>query len=389
MTSPEIRPFRIAIPQTALNDLTERLARTCWVKQLPRSAPGDAWGRGVPADYLREWAEHWRTGYDWRAQEACLNEFPQYLTEIDGYDVHFLHVRSPEPDALPLILTHGWPNTFVEFTQITPLLTDPRAHGGYPAQAFHVVVPSVPGFAFSEAPREAGWTVDRVARMWAELMSRLGYQRYGTQGGDLGAYVAPAIAEADPKRVVGVHIDGGIGFPTEDDVAEMTDDERAEYEQMLAWSGGGVDHHVLLRKAPQTFAHAWQDSPVALLAWMLQKFQEFTPMAKAPDDVMDRDHVLTNVSLYWFTGTVASSSWPMYDGLVDGGFGWPKGQDKVPTGVYAGGSELIRRLAERNNLIAHWPNDNPGNHFVAMEEPAAHAADIRAFFGTLPRHGDT
>ncbi len=298
--------------------------------------------------------------------------------------MHFLHVRSPEPDALPLILTHGWPNSFVEFTKTIGPLTDPRSHGADPAQAFHVVVPSVPGFAFSEAPR-VGCSVERVARMWAELMSRLGYDSYGTQGGDLGAYVAPAIAEADPEHVVGVHIDGGIGFPTEADVPGMTDDERAEYEMMQQWMTGGVDHHTLLRAAPQTFAHAWHDSPVALLAWMLQKFREFTPMADVPEDVMNRDHVLTNVSLYWFTGTSGSSSWPMYEGLGDDGFAWPTGQKAVPTGVYGGGSALMRRLAERNNTILHWPEANPGNHFVAMEVPDVHAADIRTFFGKALR----
>lgn len=367
--STDIRPFRIDIPDTDLTDLHDRLARTRWTDQLP----GDDWSRGVPTDYLRRWAEHWRTEYDWREQEAELNRMPQFVTEIDGHEVHFVHVRSANPRALPLLLTHGWPNTFVEFTRIVPLLTED----------FHLVVPSVPGFAFSQAPRDAAMTVPRVARMWATLMARLGYSVYGTQGGDLGAYIAPAVAEADPEHVVGVHLDGGIGFPTEADVPQMSDDERAEFEMIQAWSEGGVDHHVLLREAPQTFAHGWNDSPVALLAWMLQKFKEFTPMAETPEDVMDVDHVLTNVSLYWFTGTAASSSWPMYNGLVDGGFGWPRGQNLVPTGVYAGGSALMRRLAERDNIIAHWPDGNPGNHFVAMEEPRAHAADIRAFFAGL------
>jgi epoxide hydrolase len=375
----QIRPFSITVDQADIDDLRERLARTRWATQLP----GGDWSRGVPADYLRDWAEHWRTGYDWRVHEAELNSFPQFITEIDGHDVHFLHVRSPEPDALPLIFTHGWPASVVEFTKIIGPLTDPRAHGGDPRQAFHVVVPSVPGFGFSEAPRDIGWSVPRVARMWVELMDRLGYERFGTQGGDLGAYVAPEVAVVAPERVVGVHVDGGLGFPTEADVPGMNDDERAEYEQILQWMGSGVDHHTLLRAAPQTFAYGWHDSPVALLAWMLEKFQEFTPMADVPEDVMDRDHILTNVSLYWFTGTSGSSSWPMYEGLQDGGFVWPTGQDKVPTGVYSGGPALFRRLAERHNTIVHWPEDNPGNHFVAMEEPGAHAADIRAFFHGL------
>ncbi|MFI5487715.1 epoxide hydrolase family protein [Micromonospora echinaurantiaca] len=369
-------PFRIDIPQADLDDLRDRLARTRW----PRQLPGDGWSRGVPVDYLRDLADHWANGYDWRAQEARLNEFPQFVTEIDGLDVHFLHVRSPEPDALPLILTHGWPNSFVEFTELIGPLTDPRAYGADPADAFHVVVPSVPGFGFSQAPPETGFTVNRVARMWAELMRRLGYHRYGTQGGDLGAYVAPEVAVVDPEHVVGVHIDGGFGFPTEADVPGMSDSERALWAEMQQWMGGGVDHHALLRAAPQTFAYAWQDSPVGLLAWLVQKFKEFTITAATPEQAIARDQILTNATLWWLTGTAGTSSWFMYDNTA---FAWPKGQDRVPSGVYGGGPALIRRLAERHNTIIHWPEGNPGGHFVAMEVPQAHAADIRTFFGKL------
>ncbi|SCG79398.1 Pimeloyl-ACP methyl ester carboxylesterase [Micromonospora echinaurantiaca] len=369
-------PFRIDIPQADLDDLRDRLARTRW----PRQLPGDGWSRGVPLDYLRDLAEHWATGYDWRAQEARLNEFPQFVTEIDGLDVHFLHVRSPEPDALPLILTHGWPNSFVEFTELIGPLTDPRAYGADPADAFHVVVPSVPGFGFSQAPPETGFTVDRVAWMWAELMRRLGYHRYGTQGGDLGAYVAPEVAVVDPEHVVGVHIDGGFGFPTEADVPGMSDSERALWAEMQQWMSGGVDHHALLRAAPQTFAYAWQDSPVGLLAWLVQKFKEFTVTADTPEQAIARDQILANATLWWLTGTAGTSSWFMYDNTS---FAWPKGQARVPSGVYGGGPALIRRLAERHNTIIHWPEGNPGGHFVAMEVPQAHAADIRTFFGKL------
>ncbi|WP_203699679.1 epoxide hydrolase family protein [Asanoa iriomotensis] len=365
-------PFRIDIPQADLDDLRDRLARTRW----PRQLPGAGWSRGVPLDYLRDLADHWATGYDWRAHEARLNEFPQFITEIDGLAVHFLHVPSKAPDALPLLLTHGWPNSFVEFTDLIGELT----------ADFHVVVPSVPGFGFSQAPTDTGFTLERVARMWAELMRRLGYDRYGTQGGDLGAYVAPAVARAAPAHVVGVHIDGGFGFPTEADVPGMNDAERAEWAQMQQWMSGGVDHHALLRAAPQTFAYSWTDSPAGLLAWLTHKFKEFAFMAETPDQVIDRDLMLTNASLWWFTGTAGPSSWPMYDLLTlapDGGFAWPEGQKAVPSGQYGGGSALMRRLAERDNTIVHWPEGNPGNHFVAMEQPAAHAADIRSFFSAV------
>jgi epoxide hydrolase len=378
----DLRPFRIDIPQADLDDLRERLSRTRW----PRQLPGDGWSRGVPLDYLRGLAEYWVKEYEWREHEARLNEFPQFITEVDGLTVHFLHVRSPEPDALPLILTHGWPNSIVEFTELIGPLTDPRAHGGDPGQAFHVVVPSVPGYGFSQAPPAIGFTINRVARMWAALMRRLGYDRYGTQGGDLGAYVAPEIAKVDPEHVIGVHIDGGFGFPTAADVSDMNEAERADWEQMQRWMSMGVDHHAMLRAAPQTFAYAWHDSPVGLLAWMVQKFKEFTFTVSTPEQAIDRNHILTNVALYWFTGTSGSSSWAMYERMTvaeDGSFAWPKGQKQVPSGVYAGGSALMRRLAERDNTIIHWPEGNAGNHFVAMEVPQIHAADIRAFFSKV------
>lgn len=358
-------PFRIEIPQTDLDDLHDRLARTRWTPQLP----GDDWRRGVPADYLREVAGYWRDGFDWRAQERRLNEFPQFIEEIDGQAVHFLHVRSGEPDAFPVVLTHGWPNTFVEFRDlIGPLV----------ARGFDVVVPSVPGFGFSAPPREAGFSVARVAGLWAELMRRLGYERYGTQGGDLGAYVAPEVAKVDPEHVAGVYVIAGLGFPTEADVPEMTEEERAAFAvmQQQDWMSG-VDHHALLRAAPQTFAYGWHDSPVAALAWMLQKFHEFSAAKEPLDEVLDRDALLTNLSVYWFTRTFGTSSWPMYD---TSGFAWPEGQRAVPTGVFTG-PPGIRRFAERTNRITHWPEHNVSrHHFVAMEAPEALAADMAEFF---------
>ena len=357
-------PFRIEIPQADLDDLHDRLARTRWSRQLP----GEGWRRGVPVDHLRDLAEYWRTGFDWRAQEARLNELPQFRWK----DLHFVHARSPQPDALPLILSHGWPNSFVEFARLVEPLT---------AQGFDVVAPSVPGFGFSAPPRETGWTTDRVAHLWAELMEHLGYDRYGVQGGDLGAYVAPQVAVAAPGRVVGVYVIAGLGFPTEADVPEMDEDERAAYAKLLEYDWmHGVDHHALLRAAPQTFSYGWQDSPVAALAWMLQKFHDFSTSDRPIHEVIDRDLFLTNLSVYWFTGTFGSSSWPMYDST---GFAWPQGQNVAPTGVYSG-PPGIRRLAERHNTIVHWPEDNPAaHHFVAMDRPDALAADMATFFSKV------
>ncbi|MEU5158765.1 epoxide hydrolase [Streptomyces sp. NPDC020875] len=373
-----IRPFRIDVPRAELDDLRDRLARTRWAAPLPGEADGD---RGVPVGLLRELAEYWRDGYDWRLREARLNAFPQFMTEIDGQDIHFLHIRSAEPDAVPLLLTHGWPNSFVEFAELIGPLTDPRAHGGDPDRAFHVVVPSAPGFGYSAPPSTTGWTTDRVAGMWAELMARLGYRRYGVEGGDLGAYIAPRVAVAAPESVIGVYVLGGLGFPTAEDVPELTEEERAVFAELSSaeWMNG-VDHHALLRAAPQTFAYGWQDSPVAALAWMVQKFREFNSSGKPLEEAIDRDLFLDNVSLYWFTGTFGSSSWPMYDSTD---FGWPKGQKAVPTGVYSGAG-AIRRLAERENTIVHWPLDNPEtHHFIAMQAPDVLAADLGVFFAGL------
>ncbi|WP_077058175.1 epoxide hydrolase family protein [Streptomyces sp. MP131-18] len=353
-------------PQADLDDLHDRLARTRW----PRQLPGEGWSRGVPVGYLKGLADYWRESFDWRRQESWLNGFPQFMTGIDGQDVHFLHVRSARQDALPLILTHGWPNTFVEFAPLISRLT----------ADFHVVVPSVPGFGYSAPPRGTHWDAARVARTWVALMHRLGYDRYGVQGGDLGAYVAPEVAQADPEHVVGVHIDGGIGFPEEADLPGPTPAEREQFAQVGEWANG-VDHHALLRAAPQTFSYGWHDSPVAQLAWLLHKFKEFGTTGELPDEVIDRDLLLTNATLYWLTGTSGSSSWFMYEST--GPFSWPRGQAAVPTGVYVG-PPAIRRLAERHNKIVHWPESNPGrHHFIAMEEPDGHAADIRAFFAKV------
>jgi pimeloyl-ACP methyl ester carboxylesterase len=348
--SEEIVPFRIDVDDRDLADLRERLARTRW----PRQLPGEGWQRGVPVDYLRELAEYWRDGYDWRAQEAALNKFPQFTTEIDGLDVHFLHVRSAAPDALPLILTHGWPNSFVEFSRLIGRLTED----------FHVVVPSVPGFGFSQAPASTGFTVARVGRMWAELMRRLGYSRYGAQGGDLGAYVTPEVAKAAPEHVVGVYVHSGLGLSDEVE---------------LEFAGPVVNHHDLLRAAPQTFSYGWQDSPVGLLAWLMQKFGEFSFTVDTPDQAIDRDLLLTNASVYWFTGTSGTSSWLMYDSTH---FAWPVGQNLVPTGLYSG-PPGVRSVAERHNKIIHWPTDAVSGHFCAMEVPDVLARDVRTFFAMV------
>ncbi|WP_246038284.1 alpha/beta fold hydrolase [Saccharothrix texasensis] len=243
---------------------------------------------------------------------------------------------------------------------------------------FQVVVPSVPGFGFSGTPT-GPFDVARAGRVFAGLMARLGYGRYGVQGGDLGAYIAPEVAKAAPEHVVGVFVNGGLGFPTEADLPELTDEERESYWQMRQWSGAGVDHHALLRAAPQTFAVGWHDSPVALPAWLMHEFHESTITVGSPEQAVDRDLLLVDATLYWLTGTAGSSSWFMYDNER---FAWPQGQRLVPTGVYSG-PPAIRRPAGRHNDIVHWPQAKPGGHFVALEVPGLFADELRAFFGEV------
>jgi epoxide hydrolase len=380
--SDEIRPFRIDVPQADLDDLDDRLARTRWPRQLP-----GGWTRGVPVSQLRELAEYWHTGYDWRAHEARLGEFPQFLTEIDGQQIHLLHVRSPEPHALPLVITHSWPNSIAEFLQLIGPLTDPRAHGGDPDRAFHVVAPSLPGFAYSTFPEPADerpWTAERVARTWAELMARLGYERYGAHGNDAGALVSPQLALVDAEHLVGVHMTGGVGIPTGDptELEGLTDSERADLERMAALFAGGSGYAAYLANRPQTLAYGWLDSPVAQLAYLVERLAEFDGWPTGTDALLphlDRDQLLTTASLYWFTGTGSSSSWTYYDGAA----GMPIDQAVVPTGVSHGGPDAFRRIAERNNHITHWSGLDAASHMVAMVDAARLATDIGEFFAKL------
>ncbi|MFI7634581.1 epoxide hydrolase family protein [Nonomuraea sp. NPDC049400] len=370
-----IKPFRIDIPQEDLDDLRARLRRTRWARRLP-----GGWSRGVPVAYLKELAEYWADGFDWRAQEARLNAFPQFTTDIDGQTIHFLHVRSPEPHALPLIITHSWPNSIAEFLDVIGPLTDPGRHGLDPGVAFHVVAPSLPGFAFSPFPEPADerpWSIERVARTWAELMRGLGYERYGAHGNDAGALVTPQLAALDSEHVVGSLITAGLGIPTGDpaQLEGLSKDELDELEEMSAWMTGGSGYGPYLASRPQTLAHGFADSPVAQLAYLVERFKEFDGWGTGAEPI-DRDLVLTNAAVYWLTDTGGSSSWTYYEGAA----GLPIHQSAVPTGVTHGGSALMRRIAERDNDIVYWGDAQSPSHMVAMAAPEPLVAGIRAFF---------
>ncbi|MEV4018653.1 epoxide hydrolase [Nonomuraea angiospora] len=296
-----IRPFRIEVPQRDLDDLRTRLAMTRWQDQLP----GTGWERGVPLDYLKNLAEYWRTGYDWRAHEARLNEIPQFTATIDGQNIHFAHIRSENPSALPLMLLHGWPGTFVMFLDvIEPLSRD-----------FHLVIPSLPGFGFSTPLSGPGWDPARTARAFTQLMALLGYDRYGVQGGDSGSFVAPEMGKHAPDHVVGVHLNAAITFPIgqEGEMDGLTEEERRRWDTMQNFNDGYLQTQ---SKRPQTVSYGLHDSPVGQLAWIMEKFKELTdPVEGLPEDSLDRDLMLTNVSIYWLTGTAGSSAQFYYESM--------------------------------------------------------------------------
>ncbi|MET9248515.1 epoxide hydrolase family protein [Nonomuraea sp. NPDC003709] len=379
--STEIRPFRIDIPQSDLDVLRDRLARTRWPDELPDVG----WTYGVPVGYLKGLAEYWQTSYDWREHEKRLNDFPQFTTTIDGQNIHFLHVRSPEPDALPLIITHGWPGSIVEFMDVIGPLTDPRAHGGDPADAFHVIAPSIPGFGFSGPTRETGWDMSRIARAWAELMSRLGYQRYGAQGGDTGSVVSPELARIDSEHVVGVHVNGSLGFPTGDpaELAALSEAEQERLARLQRQMEEGAGYAIIQSTRPQTLGFGLADSPVGQLAWIVEKFKEWTdPAAELPEDAVDRDLLLTNVSVYWLTGTATSSARLYKEGRA--AWGRPATRSEVPAGVAVFPGDFgVRSIAERDNNVVHWSEFERGGHFAAMEVPRLLVGDVRTFFRDL------
>ena len=384
MSETDLQPFKVSIPQEDLDDLHERLVRTRWPDELP----GVGWSYGVPLEYLKGLAEYWQAGFDWRAQEAKLNAFPQFATEIDGQRIHFLHVRSPESDALPLVMTHGWPGSIAEFMKIISPLTNPRAHGDDPDDAFHVVAPSLPGFGFSMPVREPGWELGRTTDAFAELMRRLGYDRYGAQGGDIGAGVAGRLAGIDPDHVVGCHVNSDQGsaamvgefLPVPENLTEAEKARLDDIRQALSEQRGYFE---LQSTRPQTLAYSLADSPVGQLAWIVEKFKEWTnPAAALPDDAVDRDQLLTNVSIYWFTDTGGSSARFYYEGARNR-LDWLT-PSTVPQGWAVFNTDpIMRRLMNPEGKIVHFSEFEEGGHFPAMEAPALLIGDVRAFFGKL------
>jgi pimeloyl-ACP methyl ester carboxylesterase len=374
-------PFRIDVPQADLADLGDRLARTRWPDELP----GVGWSYGVRRDHLAGLVEYWRTGYGWRAQEALLNQLPQFTVEIDGQHLHLLHVRSPEPDATPLVITHGWPSTVADFLPILGPLTDPRSHGGDPGDAFHVVAPSLPGFAFSGPTRERGWGVNRIARAWAELMGRLGYQRYGAQGGDFGSIVSAELGRVAPDQVIGVHLNAlaNAATPTAPgDLEQLSDPDREQALANQAWWYGRSGYATEMGTRPQTIAYALNDSPAGQLAWNLEWFVDYDP-TRTRQAPVDRDAILTNVTIFWVTATAGSAA-RLYLETAAEAWGERPAPSPVPTAVANfPGDHAIRGLAELSNTVTRWQRYDRGGHFASLQAPDLLVSDIREFFRSL------
>ncbi|QMW64650.1 epoxide hydrolase [Mumia sp. ZJ1417] len=355
-----ITPYCIDVPQADLDDLNDRLARTRW----PNEVADAGWDYGFPLARLKELAGLWRTGYDWRTHEAALNELPQFTTEIESQNIHFVHVRSADPDALALILTHGWPGSFLEFLDvIEPLSRD-----------FHLVIPSIPGYGFSGPTHERGWDAARVARAWAELMRRLGYDRYGAQGGDFGAGISMALGAVAPEQVVGVHVNYLPTRPDPDVELSATDEARLDKVRQLM--AARPPYQALQALTPQTIGYALTDSPVAQLAWIAERFAQWTD----PGSPVSDERMLTNISLYWLTATAASSARLHRDTARQAA------PCPVPLGVAVFAHDItqsVRPLAERLYDIWHWSEFESGGHFAAMEVPELLAEDVREFFSRV------
>ena len=368
----EITPFLIQVPESQLSDLRDRLRRTRWPE---RETVGD-WSQGVPLGYLRELCEYWASGYDWRATEARLNDLPQFRTEIDGLDIHFVHLTSPRPGALPLILTHGWPGSVAEFAGVI----GPLANAG-----FHVVCPSLPGYGFSGKPSQPGWGIPRIAKAWAELMARLGYTRYGAAGTDWGTSVSATIGRQYPARVAGVHLIPPLAGPGDDpDRTPAEEAALATLRHTAEWEAGYSTEHAT---KPQTIGYALVDSPVALCAWIAEKFHTWTD----PASVIDRDDLLGNVSLYWFTGTGASAARLYWESIRQVNE-WISGSARDTVDVPVGGTVFPHELqrpsrrwaARRFTDIRYWSEPDAGGHFPALEQPGRFVTELTDFFGNLP-----
>ena len=375
-----IKPYHLAIESAAIDELRARIARVRW----PDEAPDAPWAYGTSLAFMRELAAYWADGYDWRKTEAGLNANPQFTTRIDGIDVHFLHVQGRGPNPKPLLLSHGWPGSILEFMKLIPMLTDPAAHGGDAADAFTVVVPSLPGYTLSFREHQARKSLPEIGAIFHELMTRLGYARYGAQGGDWGSFVTAWLGANRAAQVIGIHLNM---LPLRRDAAMFanpSEDEKRYLDELKAWLAEETGYQAIQGTRPQTLAFALSDSPIGLAAWITEKYRAWTDCNGDPRNALTMDEMLGNISLYWFTNCIGASFWPYYARLHGA---WPiDGRITVPTGYCDFPHEILRpprAAAERVFDIRRWSVMQRGGHFAALEEPEALAREIRAFFQPL------
>ena len=375
-----IKPYHLAIESAAIDELRARIARVRW----PDEAPDAPWAYGTSLAFMRELAAYWADGYNWRKTEAGLNANPQFTTRIDGIDVHFLHVQGRGPNPKPLLLSHGWPGSILEFMKLIPMLTDPAAHGGDAADAFTVVVPSLPGYTLSFREHQARKSLPEIGAIFHELMTRLGYARYGAQGGDWGSFVTAWLGANRAAQVIGIHLNM---LPLRRDAAMFanpSEDEKRYLDELKAWLAEETGYQAIQGTRPQTLAFALSDSPIGLAAWITEKYRAWTDCNGDPRNALTMDEMLGNISLYWFTNCIGASFWPYYARLHGA---WPiDGRITVPTGYCDFPHEILRpprAAAERVFDIRRWSVMQRGGHFAALEQPEALAREIRAFFQPL------
>jgi pimeloyl-ACP methyl ester carboxylesterase len=377
--SNDIRPFTINIPQAELDDLDQRLANTRW----PDRETPDDWSQGIPLSYIQEICQYWRTAYDWRRCETMLNEYPQFLTEIDGVDIHFLHVRSQEPNALPLIITHGWPGSVLEFMKVIGPLIDPVSHGGKAEDAFHVVAPSLPGFGFSGKPTAPGWGVEKIGDAWAQLMARLGYDSYVAQGGDWGAMISRMIGAQDEGHCRAIHLNMVTARPPLAGLENPTPREQDALDGLKYYQDWDSGYSKQQGTRPQTLGYALVDSPVGQAAWIIEKFWSWMDCDGHPENVLSKDELLDNVMLYWLPATGASSGriyWQSFGKASNPKVNVPTGGSVFPKDIF----RPTREWAEEVFLnIIYWHEPDSGGHFAAMEKPGVLVTDIRKTFAAI------
>jgi len=371
-----IAPFKIAIPDAQLADLKRRLQATRWPD---KETPGD-WSQGIPLAYVQDVCRYWANDYDWRKREALLNRFAQFKTTIDGVEIHFIHVRSPHANALPLVMTHGWPGSIVEFQKVIEPLTEPTKHGGNAADAFHVVCPSLPGYSFSGKPTSPGWNTEKIGRAWSQLMPRLGYPKYVAQGGDWGAIVTTAIGLQDTKNCLGIHLNMPIVTPDPATMNDLTEREKSALAGMQHYADWDSGYSKQQSTRPQTLGYGLADSPSGQAAWIIEKFWSWMDCDGHPENVLTRDELLDNVMLYWLTNSAASSArlyWESFNKVA-------RDPVKIPTGCSIFPKEIFRcskRWAEKRfEKLVHWSDLDKGGHFAAFEVPQTFVNEVRTCF---------